>query len=80
MDRRRLEKAHLQYAILVVAEWYSPDVLLKSINIIPGRIDDLISTFATLYHSLFLNKYAGKLDYRWLDFCPWQAPNLLCGC
>lgn len=57
MDRRRLEKAHLQYAILVVRNWYSSE---EAMTLTPGKIDEDITRFTVLYHSLFMQKYASK--------------------
>ena len=57
MDRRRLEHAHLQYAILVVCSWYH----LNPITINEGKVDEDILEFAYLYHSAFSEKYASKL-------------------
>ena len=40
MDHRRLEKAHLQYAILNVCNWYPSEVLLKSMALTPRKLDE----------------------------------------
>lgn len=61
MDRQRLEMAHLKYAILNVCQWYSPHLSVKEVKTVPGKIDDTISVFTSVYYSCFSSRYASKL-------------------
>lgn len=58
MDRRHLEEAYLQYAILRVAELYRSHIPLQ----IPHLHDGLSKTLmkiTPLFHNAFIQKYAG---------------------
>ena len=58
MDRRRLELAHLKYAILNVCSWY-PSLCVKDIVFVPGNVDERVLEFSKKYYLLFSSKYAG---------------------
>ena len=59
MDRRRLELAHLKYAILKVCSWYPESLCVKDIVFMPGNVDELVLEFSKKYYLLFSSKYAG---------------------
>lgn len=60
MDRRRLEIAHLKYAVLNVCSWYS-DLSINTLAITPGQVDDMIQRFTCQYYSCFSAKYASEI-------------------
>ena len=60
LDRRRLEMAHLQYALLQVCGWYPDQLHISKIAITPGDFDATITYVAEVYYSLFAEKYASK--------------------
>lgn len=60
LDRRRLEMAHLQYALLRVCEWYPDKLHMSKVAITPGDLDAAITTVGEVYYSLFAEKYASK--------------------
>ena len=64
MDRRRLEVAHLQYAILTVCSWYPQNLQVCQVVVTPGRIDDMVADFTKSYYSCFSAKYASKSKNR----------------
>lgn len=57
LDRRRLEAAHLLYAILNVTEWYFG--LKDKFHFTRGNLDDAIDKITPLYHNAFSKEYAG---------------------
>jgi hypothetical protein len=61
MDRRRLEMAHLEYAVLYVCSWYPDDFQKSKLPFKPGSIDDTIDSVCCIYHTAFSSKYAGWL-------------------
>lgn len=60
LDRRRLEMAHLQYALLQVCGWYPDKLPTSQVAITPGDLDATITTVGEVYYSLFAAKYASK--------------------
>lgn len=60
LDHRRLEMAHLQYALLQVCGWYPDQLHTSKIAIIPGDFDATIAYVGGVYYSLFAEKYASK--------------------
>lgn len=58
LDCRRLEMAHLQYALLQVCGWYPDQLHTSKIAITPGDLDVTITTIGEVYYSLFVEKYA----------------------
>ena len=59
MDRRRLEFAHLLYAVLKVSLWY-PTIPLLDLD---GDLDEKMLQLITPYHKAFSEKYAGTCVY-----------------
>ena len=60
LDRRRLEDAHIIYAILNVMRWYpngfsDVDKILK-----PAHFNDILSHLTPVFHKCFSEKYAGN--------------------
>ena len=58
MDRRRLEDAHLKFAVLQVISWY-PDSLHLTEVPITSSVNEMLKTFTSTYYNLFNAKYAG---------------------
>ena len=58
MDRRRLEEAFLQYALLRVASWYPSDIGIEELHMHDGLSQTLLSA-TPLFHKAFIQKYAG---------------------
>lgn len=60
LDRRRLEDAHIIYAVLNVMRWYpngfsDEDKILK-----PAHFNDILSHLTPVFHKCFSEKYAGN--------------------
>ena len=62
MDRRRLETAHLFYAVLMVSSWY-PDTIS---SICLDDLDAKMMQLVCPYHRAFSEKYARELYYIWV--------------
>ena len=61
MDRRRLENAHFQYAILQVASWYPQHLDITTLALHGSTKDTLLSVVAK-YHGVFMAQYASIID------------------
>lgn len=59
MDRRRLQEAFFQYALLKVASWYPKHIALEKLILHDGLSDTLLKV-TPLFHNAFTEKYAGK--------------------
>lgn len=59
LDRRRVEEAHFQFAILQVASWY-PRVLNVKELCLHADTQDTLSSVVPVYHAQFLTSYASK--------------------
>ena len=58
LDRRRLEDAHFQYAILRVAAWYN----LKLTDLpLHGATTDTLLRISSIFYKLFMTKYSVQL-------------------
>lgn len=58
LDRRHLEEAFMQYALLQVASWYPSSVSVERLHL----HDELSSTLLKMtpqFHNAFIQKYAG---------------------
>ena len=60
MDRRRLEHAHMHYAMLNVAKWYEGSFKIKSILFSSDQSQTTLSEFTPLYLKAFYEQYSGK--------------------
>ena len=58
MDRRRLEEAFLQYALLKVAEWYPLDMSMHKLHLHDG-LSQLLLQVTPSFHEAFTKKYSG---------------------
>ena len=58
MDRRRLECAHIRFAILKVARWY-PDCFTIENIMFSGNESITLQEFVPLYQKTFHQKYSG---------------------
>jgi len=58
LDRRRLEEAYIQYAVLKVCQWY-PSIQLKDESFHEGTSSLLSHRVAPEFHTSFVTKYAG---------------------
>ena len=68
MDRRRLQEAFFQYALLRVASWYPKHIVLEQLWL----HDDLPKTLLNItpiFHKAFTEEYAG-----WLYRCQIHLP------
>ena len=61
MDRRRLESAHIRYAILRVCDWYNTDY---SYSETPFSTDDnaTLNELMPTYHDNFQKKYSSTCN------------------
>ena len=62
VDRRRIEDAVFQYALLTVASWY-PEFLEPSKLPMHGQTTATIFDSTTVYHGAFMKRYSGMLSY-----------------
>lgn len=60
MDRRRLQEAFIQYALLKVASWYPKHVDIQKLWLHDGLPETLLNV-TRIFHKAFTKKYAGKL-------------------
>ena len=58
MDRRRLEDAFFQYALLRVAVWYPSQVCIQQLQLHDGLSKTLLE-ITPLFHKAFIQEYAG---------------------
>lgn len=58
MDRRRLEEAFLQYALLRVAVWYPSHLCIQQLQLHDGLSKTLLD-ITPLFHKAFIQEYAG---------------------
>ena len=59
VDRRRVEDAFFQFALLKAASWY-PSIFNISKLPLHAKALETISNFTTVYHGAFMAKYSGK--------------------
>ena len=59
LDRRRLEDAHFQYAILKVASWYPSSFKLTDLPL-HGATRETLLQMSDSYYGAFMKKYSGK--------------------
>ena len=57
LDRRRVEAAHFQFAVLQVASWYPHQLELTKLRL-HGDIDATLSSVVASYHGLFMAQYS----------------------
>jgi len=60
MDRRRLEHAHMRYAMLNVAKWYQGAFQIKSISFSSDQSQTTLLELTPLYLKAFYEQYSGK--------------------
>ena len=61
MDRRRLEAAFLQYALLKVSKWYPTQINIQKLHLHEGLSETLLN-ITPLFHDAFIRKNAGIPD------------------
>lgn len=59
VDRRRVDDAFFQYAILRASSWYPHKFNLSSLPL-HGDTRNTLSMFTTIYHGAFMEKYSGR--------------------
>ncbi len=57
LDRRRLEKAHLTFALMNLYQWYAND--LRHIPLQTDDLDRMIMDIIPAYHLAFCRLYTG---------------------
>lgn len=60
LDRRRVEVAHLHFAILQVASWYPEHMDLFTLPL-HANLDDTLTKLVAKYHGVFMSCYASKI-------------------
>ena len=60
MDRRRLENAHIRYAILTISKWYPDHFSCNNIAFTSDTASTLLE-FTPLYQEIFHQTYSGIL-------------------
>lgn len=63
VDRRRIEDAFFQYAVLRAASWYPDDFCLYNLPL-HGNTTATIENMTCVYHGAFMRKYAGMFNHR----------------
>ena len=58
MDRRRLEDAFFQYALLNVASWYPEHICQKDLHLHEG-LSETLTNMTPVFQKAFTEKYAG---------------------
>ena len=56
MDRRRLEEAHFQFAILQTASWYPQHIRIDNLAL-HGSTKNTLDV-VSIYHGVFMAQYA----------------------
>jgi len=59
LDRRRLEDAHMIYALLNVMNWYSVEFGPEEQVIKPAHFNEILSQKTPKFHKCFSERYAG---------------------
>ena len=59
LDRRRVEDAYYQYALLHICSWY-PSIIRIGDLPMHSNTADSIQSIVNLYHEAFMKKYFGK--------------------
>jgi len=59
LDRRRLEDAHMIWAVLTVMEWYPENFGPEAMMLRPAHFNDSLSQITLRFHKSFSEKYAG---------------------
>ena len=72
MDRRRLEDAHFQYAILQVASWY-PQYLDITTLALHGNTKDTLLNVVAKYHGVLMAQYASMYNNYSIMQCLFQG-------
>ena len=60
MERRRLEEAFLQYALLNVSSWYPSEVVRDDLHLHQGLSESLLR-ITPLFHDAFIAKHSGNV-------------------
>lgn len=60
LDRRRLEAAHFQFAVLQVAMWYPEHITISEIPL-HAALQETLPKIVAVYQGAFMEKYASKL-------------------
>ena len=61
LDRRRLEDAHMIYAVLKVFAWYPAKFRPEERVLKPAHFNEILSQITPAFHRCFSEKYAGIL-------------------
>ena len=59
-DRRRIEEAFFQYALLRVTSWY-PDQLSLSSLPLHNKTTEILPSTVSVYHGAFMKRHAGNV-------------------
>lgn len=63
LDRRRLESAHMQFALLKVARWYEMDLNAISLH---SDTTETMGAVIENYHGLFMAHYSSKFNVLYI--------------
>ncbi len=63
LDRRRLEAAHFQFAVLQVAKWYPQHIAINEAPL-HSALKDTLPKVVAVYRGAFMDKYASKCLYK----------------
>ena len=58
LDRRRLEDAHIKFAVLQIMMWYSKSMSSKDFPLM-SDMNSVLQTFTSKYYEIFTAQYAG---------------------
>ena len=59
LDRRRLEDAHIIYAVLDVMRWYPTGFSEEDKILKPAHFNNILSHLTPTFHKCFSERYAG---------------------
>lgn len=65
LDRRRLEAAHFQFALLQIAVWYPEHIDINKLSL-HSALDATLIEVVEVYHGAFMKKYASEF-MLWLS-------------
>lgn len=64
MDRRRLEEAHFQFAILHMASWYPQHMDIDKLAL-HGSTKSTLLDVVSIYHGVFMDQYASVYPLKY---------------
>lgn len=70
LDRRRIEDAFFQYAVLRAASWYPHHFRIECMPLHAETVNT-VSKFTAVYHGAFMERYSGLYIALYLGILSW---------